>query len=149
MNKPPQPPKTFMEIARRYPDLVAAHEQMSSAAEQAGPLDARACALVRIGLSVGAGLDSALRSHVRRGRAAGLSEAEIEQAIMLGMTTLGFPRTIAAYSQAQVQFERDRGTSARPQNPQAETAVPEQAPAPRPTAASSQPSPPENLEDKP
>ena len=46
-----------------------------------GPLDAKAKALVKIGICVGAGLESALRSHVRRAGEAGASREEIEQAI--------------------------------------------------------------------
>ena len=58
--------------------------------------------------SRGSGLESAVRSHVRRASEAGATEQEIEQALMLGMNTLGFPRTVAAWSWARVQFERDR-----------------------------------------
>jgi alkylhydroperoxidase/carboxymuconolactone decarboxylase family protein YurZ len=36
----------------------------------------------------------------------GATKTEIEQAILLGMNTVGFPRTVAAWSWAQVQFER-------------------------------------------
>jgi alkylhydroperoxidase/carboxymuconolactone decarboxylase family protein YurZ len=45
---------------------------------------------------------------VRRATEAGASEAEIEQAIVLAMNTVGFPRTVAAWSWAHEQFERDR-----------------------------------------
>jgi hypothetical protein len=38
----------------------------------------------------------------------GISQEEITQAIFQGMTTLGFPRTMAAWSWAKVQWERDR-----------------------------------------
>jgi alkylhydroperoxidase/carboxymuconolactone decarboxylase family protein YurZ len=49
-----------------------------------------------------------VRSHVRRAKEAGATETEIENAIFLGMTTVGFPRTAAAWSWAQIQFARDR-----------------------------------------
>ena len=35
-------------------------------------------------------------------------EKEIEQAILLGMNTVGFPRTVASWSWAHIQFERER-----------------------------------------
>jgi alkylhydroperoxidase/carboxymuconolactone decarboxylase family protein YurZ len=102
-------PGTYKKFAQRFPEMVAAHQHAGQAAEQAGPLDEKMCELVKIGICVGAGLESALRSHVRRATEAGASEAEVEQAIVLGMTTCGFPRTVAAWAWAQVQFERDRG----------------------------------------
>ncbi len=100
-------PGTFRRFVERFPALAKAHEDVAGAVERMGPLDRKTCELVKIGISLGAGLESALRSHVRRAAQAGASVEEIEQAIMLGMNTTGFPRTVAAWSWAHQQFERD------------------------------------------
>ena len=100
-------PGTFREFSRRFPELARAHQQTNAHVQQAGPLDKKMCALVKIGICVGGGLESALRSHVRRALEHGATRQEIEQAILLAMTTCGFPRTVAAWSWAQVQFERE------------------------------------------
>lgn len=110
-HSPGGPPGTFRAFGDRFPDLMDAHERITRAAESAGVLDAKPCALVRIGLALGAGLESAVRSHVRRACEAGASEEEVEQAIALAATTLGFPRTIAGWSWARRQFERDRASA--------------------------------------
>jgi 4-carboxymuconolactone decarboxylase len=102
-------PDTYKQLVRQYPAMAAAHEQMAKAIEGIGALDEKTCALIKIGVSVGAGLESALRSHVRRATRAGASRQEIEQAIFQGMNTVGFPQTVAAWSWAQVQFDRDAG----------------------------------------
>ncbi|MGN6369691.1 MAG: carboxymuconolactone decarboxylase family protein [Phycisphaerae bacterium] len=99
-------PGTFKEFVRRFPELGAAHEKVAKAVEGMGPLDAKGCALVKIGICVGAGLESALRSHVRRAMQAGATEGEIEQAVLLGMNTVGFPRTVMAWQWARQQIER-------------------------------------------
>lgn len=101
-------PGTFRELAQAHPEIIAAHEQMAAAVDHSGPLDAKTCCLIKIGISVGAGLESALRSHVRRATQAGATQAEIVQAIFQGMNTVGFPRTVAAWSWARVQFDRDQ-----------------------------------------
>jgi len=101
-------PGTFRRFAERFPELVQAHERVARAIDAEGHLDARTTALIKIGICVGAGLESAMRSHVRRAAQAGASVGEIEQAIALGMNTVGFPRTVAAWSWAHEQFERDR-----------------------------------------
>ena len=101
-------PGTYRAFADKYPELADSHERVAEAVLAAGPLDARTCALIKIGISLGAGLESAVRSHVRRAMQHGASEQEIEQAILLGMNTVGFPRTVAGWSWAQVQFERER-----------------------------------------
>ena len=103
----PNLPGTFRQFCARFPDLAAAHDAMGAAAGSAGPLDEKHRELVRIGISLGAGLESAVKSHVRRAREAGASEEEIEQTILLAMTTVGFPRTVAAWSWARQQFARD------------------------------------------
>jgi len=102
----PGVPATYKEFIRRHPALGRAHESVARAVESAGPLDARSLAMVKIGICIGAGLESALRSHVRRALQHGATPAEIEQAILLGMNTVGFPRTVAAWSWAQEQFKR-------------------------------------------
>jgi AhpD family alkylhydroperoxidase len=100
-------PGTYKAFVARFPALGEAHQRIGRAAEAAGPLPPKVCELIKIGICVGAGLESALRSHTRRAVEAGATREEIEQAIVLGMNTVGFPKTVAAWSWALVQFERD------------------------------------------
>lgn len=99
-------PGTYKEFVQRYPALERAHESVAKTVENAGPLDAKTLALIKIGICIGAGLESALRSHVRRAMQHGATAAEVEQAILLGMNTVGFPKTVAAWSWASEQFRR-------------------------------------------
>lgn len=99
-------PQTFKDFVAKYPELGQAHEQVAESVASAGGLDAKSCALIKIGICVGANLESALRSHVRRAMQHGASKEDIEQAILLGMNTVGFPTTVAAWTWAHQQFER-------------------------------------------
>ena len=99
-------PGTYKEFVKRFPALGRAHENIAKSVEEAGPLDAKTLSLIKIGICVGAGLESALRSHVRRAMQHGATAAEVEQAILLGMNTVGFPRTVAAWRWATQQIER-------------------------------------------
>lgn len=99
-------PPTYQRFVARFPQLGEAHEAVAQAVDAAGPLDRKTCALIKIGLATGAGLESAVRSHVRRALQNGATEQEVEQAILLAMNTLGFPRTVAAWSWARQQIER-------------------------------------------
>ncbi len=101
-------PKTFKLFISKYPELGDAHEAVAKAVDGYGPLDRKTLALIKIGISLGAGLESAVKSHVRRSLEAGATEEEIEQAILLGMNTCGFPSTVAAWRWAQDQFDRNR-----------------------------------------
>lgn len=106
-NKESSPlPGPYQQFIQKYPDLGEAHEHIAAVVEQVATLDAKTCALIKIGICVGAGLESALRSHVRRAARSGATRDEIEQAILLGMNTAGFPRTVAAWTWANKQFQR-------------------------------------------
>jgi 4-carboxymuconolactone decarboxylase len=99
-------PKTFNEFVGKFPELGQAHESIAKAVESYGPLDRKTTELIKIGISVGAGLETATRSHVRRAMEHGASEAEIEQAVLLAYNTCGFPRTVMAWQWARQQIER-------------------------------------------
>ncbi len=99
-------PGTYKAFITKFPALGDAHEAVAAAVAAAGPLDAKTCELIKIGISIGAGLDSAVRSHVRKALQNGANQAEIEQAVLLAMNTVGFPRTVAAWQWALAQIEK-------------------------------------------
>lgn len=99
-------PGKFKEFVARYPELGAAHQQIAAAAEAAGPMDRKTIELVKIGLSIGAGLESATRSHVRQALQHGATEAEVEQVALLAYNTCGWPRMVAGYAWVRQQIER-------------------------------------------
>jgi 4-carboxymuconolactone decarboxylase len=114
-------PRTFLSFVAKFPEVARAHEQIAQVVDRVGPLDRKTCELIKIGISLGAGLESATRSHVRRAMEYGAATAEVEQTILLGMNTRGFPATVAAWQWAWEQIERDRkevgdlaGPSAKP-----------------------------------
>ena len=104
-------PRTYEAFTERFPQLQEAHNQVAKAVDHVGPLDAKTCSLVKIGIALGAGLESAFRSHVRRALENGASREEIEQALLLSMNTLGFPRTVMAWQWATQQIDAAEGRS--------------------------------------
>jgi 4-carboxymuconolactone decarboxylase len=104
--RPEELPATFKDFIGRFPALGGAHESVAKAVESYGPLDRKTCELIKIGLSLGAGLETAMRSHVRRALQHGATEQEIEQAVLLAMNTCGFPRTVMGWRWARQQIER-------------------------------------------
>jgi 4-carboxymuconolactone decarboxylase len=104
-------PKTFRAFVEAFPGIGEAHELIGKTVDKAGPLDRKTCELIKIGISMGAGLESATKSHVRQALQHGASVAEIEQAILLGVNTRGFPPTVAAWQWAWEQINRERDSS--------------------------------------
>jgi alkylhydroperoxidase/carboxymuconolactone decarboxylase family protein YurZ len=99
-------PGSYKDFIAKFPAIGKAHEDVAKYVQTIGPLDRKMCELIKIGLSIGAGLESATRSHVRRAMQHGATEAEIEQAVLLAFNTLGFPRTVAGWTWARQQIER-------------------------------------------
>ena len=106
-------PKTYKDFVGKFPELGKAHEEIAGAVESYGPLDRKTRELVKIGLAVGAGLETATRSHVRRALEAGATEAEIEQTVHLAYNTCGFPRMVMAWQWARRQIERGTNRKSR------------------------------------
>ena len=89
-------PAPFTAIRHRYPALCSAYDALGEQARQAGPLDAKTHALVKLGLALGARLEGASHALVRRALDAGCAPGEIRHVAVLAVTTLGFPAMMTA-----------------------------------------------------
>ncbi len=58
---PEKLPGTYKEFITKFPELGEPHEQIAKAVESYGPLDRKACELIKIGICVGAFLIEVLR----------------------------------------------------------------------------------------
>ena len=90
-------PETFKKIVERYPEVWKAHEQLTKSCAEAGPLDRKTIELVKVGLCIGAGLQTATKRHAIMARENGATEEEIYHAVLMAMTTLGHPRAAAGW----------------------------------------------------
>lgn len=91
-------PKAFETFRRRYPSVYEAYDALGGAAHEAGPLDQKTRELVKLGMAIGGRLEGAVRSHAHRALEAGATPREIEQVILLAVTTSGFPTAVAAFT---------------------------------------------------
>lgn len=89
-------PDIYMSFRERFPDVATAEDRVGAALDAAGPLDARARRLVKLGIAIGALADGAVRSNVRKALSEGATAEEIRHVAVLALTTAGFPTTIAA-----------------------------------------------------
>lgn len=97
---PQKLPKAATRFRKLYPDVWKAFTKLGERCHDAGPLDERSRRLVKLALSIGAGLEGATHSAVRNARKIGLSEEEINHVVLLAVTTLGFPSAIRAFTWA-------------------------------------------------
>ena len=97
MSDLPKPPETHDHFVATFPELAQAWETVG-AAGKAGPLDERACRLIKLAVAMGAQQEGAVHASVRKALAMGITREELEQVVVLAAGTLGFPQTVAAYT---------------------------------------------------
>jgi alkylhydroperoxidase/carboxymuconolactone decarboxylase family protein YurZ len=84
-----------LKFRNAYPDVAAALDGLGEAADAAGPLDARAARLVKLGLAIGSSSEGSVRSNARKALAAGATPEEVRHVAILAFTTCGFPAGMA------------------------------------------------------
>jgi 4-carboxymuconolactone decarboxylase len=93
-----KPPKRYQDFVRTYPEIADAYERLGTKVHEAGPLDEHTRALIKLALSVGAKLEGAVHSHVRKSLAAGVTPDAIRHVALLALPTVGLPSMMAAFS---------------------------------------------------
>jgi 4-carboxymuconolactone decarboxylase len=93
---PAKVPPFVGDFRTTHPDVWAAFNELADRCHNAGPLDERTRRLVKVALSMGAGVEGGTHSAVRNARAAGVTQEELEHIAVLAITTIGFPAAMRA-----------------------------------------------------
>jgi len=99
-------PDIVQKLADEKADVWAAYNELGKMLGQAGPLDTKTQRLIKLALSIGAGLEGAVRSHTRRGLKDGVTTEQLQHVALLGVTTIGWPRAIAGLSWITTEEEK-------------------------------------------
>ena len=89
-------PKPYKQMHESNPDYMKAYEAFGQAARLAGPLSNREIALLKLAISIGAGLEGAAHSHCRKALEAGCTAGELRHVALLAAPTIGFPPMMRA-----------------------------------------------------
>lgn len=90
-------PKKYTDFSKDYPEILNAYKTLGKACrEKGGPLPEKDQDMVKLGIALGANSRGGVMSATRKALNAGATPEEIHHAILLGMTTTGFPNMIAA-----------------------------------------------------
>jgi 4-carboxymuconolactone decarboxylase len=98
-------PKPFESFSKKFPHILKQHKQLGKSCRQAGPLDDKAQELVKLGIAIGVNSRGGVMSAVRKALAAGATQDEIQHAVLLATTTIGFPSMIDAMEWAKEVME--------------------------------------------
>lgn len=98
MSVPDKSPSHYQYLLKTFPDVMAAVEQVGSSVRQAGPLDRKTTELIQLAVAAASQSTGAVHSHAKRALAAGASRQELEHALLVLISTIGFPKVAAALS---------------------------------------------------
>ncbi len=91
-------PDHFTRFKSKHPDVYQAFEELGRRIHERGTLSERERRLVKLGIAIGAGTEGGVHSAVRLALRAGCSREDVEHAVRLAITTIGWPRALAAAS---------------------------------------------------
>ena len=89
-------PKSYEEFSENFQNVMNNYQQLGKSCRETGPLEYKYQDLIKLGIAIGANSRGAVMSSVRKALASGATPDEIMHAVLLSLTTTGFPNMIAA-----------------------------------------------------
>jgi AhpD family alkylhydroperoxidase len=102
-------PNIYKNFLEKYPEVFNGYKQLGTACREAGPLDTKLQDLIKLGIAIGANSRGAVMSHTRKAVASGATVDEIHHAVLLALTTTGFPNMMAAMGWVNDVLEENIG----------------------------------------
>ena len=90
-------PETFQSLVDKYPEVWEAHQKLTVACAEAGPLDRKTSELIKVGICMGSGLQTATQRHAIMAVENGATKEEVYHTALMAMTTLGHPGAAAGW----------------------------------------------------
>ncbi len=102
-------PTKYKDFAAKYPEIFNLYKELGTRVRESGPLNENTQNMIKLGIAVGSNSRGAVMSHTRKALETGATKDEICHAIMLSLSTTGFPTMIAALNWANEVLESDDG----------------------------------------
>lgn len=98
-------PDNYSWLVSRFDAVLQAHQNLGKELQQAGPLDEKTCELIKLAAAAANRSEGGVHSHSKRALKAGATADEIYHALILLVSTVGFPNAAAAISWAKDVIE--------------------------------------------
>jgi alkylhydroperoxidase/carboxymuconolactone decarboxylase family protein YurZ len=88
-------PFSYERFKKEFPEIEKEYDKLAKKCHASGPLNEKIRRLIKLGIAIGSESEGAVKSHTRRALSIGISPQEIRHVVLLGLTTIGFPKMIA------------------------------------------------------
>jgi len=102
-------PDSVSAFEKKHPQIWSAFSKLGEACHENGPLDEKTRRLVKLGIAVAFRHEGSVHSAVRNAVRSGVTREEIEHAVILAITTIGWPAANAALTWVADAFPTDPG----------------------------------------
>ncbi len=99
-------PSFYKKMNKQYPEIFTSLENLGTTLRKAGPLDEKTSHLIQLAAAAAGHSEGSVCSHTRRAMQAGATPEEITHTLLLLVSTIGFPQTMAAMSWAEQVMEK-------------------------------------------
>jgi alkylhydroperoxidase/carboxymuconolactone decarboxylase family protein YurZ len=89
-------PEYQKALKKRYPKVAACFDDLGKFTAEAGPLDRKMQLMVKLGAAIDLGSEGDTQNLAGQALQEGLTAEELRQAVLLTVTTAGFPKMIVA-----------------------------------------------------
>jgi 4-carboxymuconolactone decarboxylase len=89
-------PDYYAGLKKRYPAVATCFDELGALCAKAGPLDKKTQVMVKLGVALGIGTEGDVQNLTTQALKSGATADEIRHAVLLSVTTAGFPAMIAA-----------------------------------------------------
>ena len=101
-------PDIYKEFKQQFPEVAKAYDELAVKCHGWGPLDEKTRRLIKLGIAIGSSSEGGVRSHARRALEEGITADELRHAMLLALTTAGFPTMIAAMKWVEEVIEKHK-----------------------------------------
>jgi alkylhydroperoxidase/carboxymuconolactone decarboxylase family protein YurZ len=91
-------PNHYESLKARFPRTMEAIENLGGTVRDEGPLEKKVGHLVKMAAAAVSNSEGAVHSHARRALEAGATRDEVYHALLILVSTIGFPKVAAAIS---------------------------------------------------
>jgi len=100
-------PNKYKNFASEFPEIFNLYKELGAKVRESSPFDENIQNLIKLGIAVGSNSRGAVMSNTRKALETGSTKDEIRHAILLALSTTGFPSMIAALNWANEVLEKD------------------------------------------
>lgn len=91
-------PEQYKQFREKFPQIMKLYDELGNAVHEHGPLDEKTRRLVKLAYAIALGSEGGTHAQVRKALDAGCTEDEIFHVLLLALQTMGFAKTVAAFT---------------------------------------------------